>query len=89
MKEQIRRIRLSVIDFERGEWAEGERAYKVLSGRQYLNEVDVNSSSEYYRQGTVFQTAVLFIFINPETSSRVTLALLGIGFQPNLAGFLW
>ena len=25
---------------------------------------------------------------NPETSSRVTLALLGIGFQPNLAGMV-
>ena len=61
---------------------------KQLSGRQYLNEVDVNSNSEYYRQGTVFQTAVLLIFINSETSSRVTLALFGIGFQPNLAGFL-
>ena len=39
----------------------------------------------FYRQGTVFQTAVLLIFINPETSSRVTLALLGIVFQTNLA----
>ena len=38
--------------------------------------------------GTVFQTAILVMFINPETSSQVTLALLGIGFQPKLAGFL-
>ncbi|MDY4844648.1 MAG: hypothetical protein SO154_11340, partial [Prevotella sp.] len=34
--------------------------------------------------GTVFQTAFFLSFLNPETSSRVTLAALGIGFQPNL-----
>ena len=34
--------------------------------------------------GTVFQTAVLSMVINPETASRVTLALLGTGFQPAL-----
>ena len=35
VKEQIRRIRLSVIDFEHGERAEGMRAYRVvLSSRQ-------------------------------------------------------
>ena len=34
--------------------------------------------------GTVFQTAVTICHGNPETSSRVTLAALGIGFQPNL-----
>ena len=34
--------------------------------------------------GTVFQTALLYLFFTPETSSRVTLASLGIGFQPNL-----
>ncbi|MCI6370452.1 MAG: hypothetical protein ACI4CB_00275 [Prevotella sp.] len=34
--------------------------------------------------GTVFQTAVTICSINPETSSRVTLASLGIGFQPKL-----
>ncbi|MDD6535449.1 MAG: hypothetical protein PUF36_00610, partial [Prevotella sp.] len=34
--------------------------------------------------GTVFQTAVLSMVINPETASRVTLALLGTGFQPDL-----
>ena len=38
--------------------------------------------------GTVFQTAFLTTCYNPETSSRVTLSSLGIGFQPNLAGFL-
>ncbi len=32
-------------------------------------------------QGTVFQTAALLGFINPETSSRVTLAALGTVFQ--------
>ena len=31
--------------------------------------------------GTVFQTALLFMVINPETASRVTLALLAIVFQ--------
>ena len=34
--------------------------------------------------GTVFQTAVTVCCINPETSSRVTLASLGTGFQPDL-----
>ncbi|MCI6369550.1 MAG: hypothetical protein MR819_00860 [Prevotella sp.] len=33
---------------------------------------------------TVFQTAVTVCCINPETSSRVTLASLGTGFQPGL-----
>ena len=42
----------------------------------------------FYQCGTVFQTAFLTTCYNPETSSRVTLASLGIGFQPNLAGFL-
>ena len=42
----------------------------------------------FYHCGTVFQTAFLTTCYNPETSSRVTLASLGIGFQPNLAGFL-
>ena len=49
-----------MIDFERGERAEGERAYLL---------------------GTVFQTAVPRLGFNPETSSRVTLASLGIAFQ--------
>ena len=34
-----------------------------------------------FNKGTVFQTAALFMFINPETSSRVTLATLGTVFQ--------
>ena len=34
--------------------------------------------------GTVFQTALFSLVINPETSSRVTLALLGIVFQTKL-----
>ena len=38
----------------------------------------------FYQCGTVFQTAFLTTCYNPETSSRVTLASLGIGFQPNL-----
>ncbi|MDY4991149.1 MAG: hypothetical protein SO071_08290 [Prevotella sp.] len=37
--------------------------------------------------GTVFQTAVTICSINPETSSRVTLAALGTGFQPDLRSF--
>ena len=45
----------------------------------------------FARWGTVFQTAVTICHGNPETSSRVTLASLGIGFQPNLmvVGYLW
>ena len=45
----------------------------------------------FYQCGTVFQTAFLTTCYNPETSSRVTLASLGIGFQPNLMviGHLW
>ena len=38
----------------------------------------------FERGGTVFQTAALFLDINPETSSRVTLASLGIAFQADL-----
>ena len=34
--------------------------------------------------GTVLQTAATLCFIDPETSSRVTLASLGIAFQANL-----
>ena len=34
-----------------------------------------------YQCGTVFQTALFSLVINPETSSRVTLATLGIVFQ--------
>ncbi len=38
-----------------------------------------------YVVGTVFQTAVLYFCYCPETSSRVTLASLGIAFQAKLA----
>ena len=39
--------------------------------------------------GTVFQTAVLLCFMNPETSSRVTLASLGTVFQTDLVVLLF
>ena len=39
----------------------------------------------FERGGTVFQTAPKLIVYNPETSSRVALASLGIAFQPRLA----
>ena len=38
--------------------------------------------------GTVFQTAVLLCFMNPETSYRVTLASLGTVFQTDLVVLL-
>ena len=41
-------------------------------------------AKEHNKGGTVFQTAVPPCSTNPETSSRVTLAALGIGFQPKL-----
>ena len=40
-------------------------------------------------QGTVFQTAVFVCIIYPETSSRVTLASLGIVFQTILVVLLF
>ena len=43
----------------------------------------------FYQCGTVFQTAFLTACYNPETSSRVTLASLSIGFQPKLIRCLW
>ena len=48
--------------------------------------MDINIESGLTRMlrslgGTVFQTAVTISHGNPETSSRVTLASLGIGFQ--------
>ena len=48
----------------------------MLSGRQYLIDL--------FLFGTVFQTAVNHFFIHPETTSRVTLASLGIVFQTKL-----
>ena len=38
----------------------------------------------FYQYGTVFQTAFLTTCYNPETASRVTLALLGTVFQTAL-----
>ena len=49
------------------------KTQKKLSGRQYLIDL--------FLFGTVFQTAVNHFFIHPETTSRVTLASLGIVFQ--------
>ena len=43
-----------------------------------------NNKKERFCLGTVFQTGIGIYFFNPETSSRVTLASLGIGFQPKL-----
>lgn len=58
-----------------------------LSGRQYLVMIDdkgfLFNCNPYL--GTVFQTVISVAFKPPETSSRVTLAVLGIGFQPNPA----
>ena len=39
--------------------------------------------------GTVFQTVLLSLVYSPETSSRVTLASLGIVFQTNLVACLF
>ena len=52
------------------------KTQKKLSGRQYLIDL--------FLFGTVFQTAVNHFFIHPETTSRVTLASLGIVFQTKL-----
>ena len=43
-----------------------------------------NNKKERFCFGTVFQTGIGIYFFNPETSSRVTLASLGIDFQPKL-----
>ena len=48
-------------------------------------EDSTKSTRIYSMQGTVFQTAdFLYVSYSPETASRVTLASLCIGFQPNL-----
>ncbi|MCI6805591.1 MAG: hypothetical protein MR912_08355 [Prevotella sp.] len=52
------------------------KTQKKLSVRQYLIDL--------FLFGTVFQTAVNHFFIHPETTSRVTLASLGIVFQTKL-----
>ena len=96
-----------MIDFERGERAEGERAQKELSGRQYhdLNKHPCQSVESVfenplrYKSNTDSTDASLggryclpdshsLHVYNPETPSRVTLAALGIGFQPNHVGCL-
>ena len=57
---------------------------KELSGRQYLIDNALSYFDVFVCFGTVFQTVVPLCFIHPETSSRVTLAALGIVFQTNL-----
>ena len=71
------------------------RSIRIISVR-FTTEFFSNAVLSYWhrcfaRWGTVFQTAVTICHGNPETSSRVTLASLGIGFQPNLmvVGHLW
>ena len=59
-----------------------------LSGRQYLIDNALTHLDVFVCLGTVFQTAVSLCFIYPETSSRVTLASLGIVFQTNLVVLL-
>ena len=49
-----------------------------------MNEDNFSYLLVFYQCGTVFQTAFLTACYNPETLSRVTLASLSIGFQPNL-----
>ena len=61
--------------------------------------MDKNNKNIPIGKGTVFQTEVSFLFISPETSSRVTLASLGTVFQTGLLscclvvllsfGFFW
>ena len=46
--------------------------------------MDKNNKNIPIGKGTVFQTEVSFLFISPETSSRVTLASLGTVFQTGL-----
>ena len=70
---------------------------KAIQRRIGANAIRVRFATEFFKHGfigltrmlrslggTVFQTAVTICSINPETSSRVTLASLGIGFQPKL-----
>ena len=48
------------------------------------NVIRILHSSFSTGGGTVFQTATLLCFLNPETASRVTLATFGIVFQTKL-----
>ena len=68
---------LYVIDFEHGERA---RMHKT----PFYPPVKGGGATSQQNQGTVFQTVTIIYFINPETSYRVTLAMLAIGFQPKL-----
>ena len=47
--------------------------------------MDKNNKNIPIGKGTVFQTEVSFLFISPETSSRVTLASLGTVFQTEVS----
>ena len=65
---------------------------RVRFATEFFSNTDLSNWHRCFaRWGTVFQTAVTICHGNPETSSRVTLASLGIGFQPNLmvVGHLW
>ena len=52
-----------------------------------LNVASETKASEH-NKGVLSSIQLSLTFLIPETSSRVTLAALGIGFQPNLAGNL-
>ena len=60
-----------------------------LSGRQYLIDNALTHLDVFVCLCTVFQTVVPPCIIYPETSSRVTLASLGIVFQTNLVVWLF
>ena len=76
-------------------WTRFKNASAVINKKyqwiKTIKNIIIYFSSCFYllifirRGGTVFQTAAPFMDYNPETSSRVTLASLGIAFQANLA----
>ena len=76
--------RLSLLHISRDEVSGLEIRRKELSGRQYLIDNALSYFDVFACFGTVFQTVVSLCFIYPETSSRVTLASLGVVFQTNL-----
>ena len=60
-----------------------------LEDNTELSESNPGRSLGIYKaQRTAVWKTVPLTFLIPETSSQVTLAALGIGFQPNLAGTL-
>ncbi len=63
---------------------DGKNIVKEWKERQAEGKFGIESGLLWSWGGTVFQTAVTICCINPETSSRVTLASLGTGFQPGL-----